>query len=174
MGRHSPAALRLRDAVDADLPALGRLFVEVNGLHVAFRPDVFRAIPTGARVERYLAFRLDEDDCRIFVADLDRAPIGFLLARLWQAPRVPIYWQRQEIEVEIVVVAEAARGLGIGRALIRRAHLWAAEVGVERVRLTVHEVNEGARRFYERLGYTTEQRIMSRPVDPSSSAGEDG
>lgn len=162
---------RIRDAVDADLPALGRLFVQVNDLHVAARPDVFRSPATGEQVETYLGIRLEEAGCRLFVADVGERTVGFLLARLRAAPMVPIYRRRQEIEIEIVVVAHDSQGLGVGRALMERAHRWAADSGVERLRLTVYEFNQGARDFYERLGYATEQRIMSRPVGSLPRSG---
>lgn len=165
------SAPRIRDAVEADLPALGRLFVEINDVHVGARPDVFRSLAASDAVESNLAIRLDEGGCRLFAADLGGETVGFLFARLRSTPMVPIYRRRREIEVEIVVVAAACRGLGVGGALMERAHDWAADVGVERVRLTVHEFNEGARRFYEGLGYATEQRIMSRPT-PRSAAAE--
>lgn len=55
-----------------------------------------------------------------------------------------------------ITVARAARGLGVGRALLRTLELWAAEFGIARLELGVFEHNERARGLYRSLGYEEE------------------
>lgn len=61
-------------------------------------------------------------------------------------------------------VASVFRGMGVGRALMTEAEMWAREHGVERLELGVFASNERARRLYERLGYEVEgvQRAAAR------------
>jgi ribosomal protein S18 acetylase RimI-like enzyme len=56
--------------------------------------------------------------------------------------------------IEDVIVDEAARGLGIGEALIRRALELAREAGASGVALTSNPRREAANRLYQRMGFT--------------------
>ncbi len=61
-------------------------------------------------------------------------------------------------------VAPEARHLGVGRALIDAAATWARSWGGRRIVLWVTGVNEGAQRFYERVGF----RLLSDGTDAES------
>jgi ribosomal protein S18 acetylase RimI-like enzyme len=56
-------------------------------------------------------------------------------------------------ELESLVVAAAARGAGVGTALIERCREALREAGVEYWTVGVVEVNAGATRLYERAGF---------------------
>jgi ribosomal protein S18 acetylase RimI-like enzyme len=55
-------------------------------------------------------------------------------------------------ELETLSVAEGERGQGVGRALMDAAYAVMRDLGVTEVMLYVLEGNDGAARFYERLG----------------------
>jgi GNAT superfamily N-acetyltransferase len=61
-----------------------------------------------------------------------------------------------ECMVFSVWVADAARGQGVGRALVDAVADWASTWGARRLVLWVYRTNGGAIRFYERLGFTVE------------------
>jgi ribosomal protein S18 acetylase RimI-like enzyme len=67
--------------------------------------------------------------------------------------------------VEDVVVDEAARGQGVGEALVRAAQAAAAEAGATSVGLTSRPEREAANRLYRRLGFElrTTNRYVWRP-----------
>ena len=50
-------------------------------------------------------------------------------------------------------LAQEVRSRGLGRILVEIMEGFGKRVGVEKVMLTVFLENEGARRFYSRLGY---------------------
>ena len=52
-----------------------------------------------------------------------------------------------------LVVAEGARGLGVGRALVERSEAIARERGASRLLVTTHLRRADAHAFYERLGF---------------------
>jgi mycothiol synthase len=58
-------------------------------------------------------------------------------------------------EVSMIGVAPAARGLGLGRALLRWAIAWHARAGVARIELMVDGKNEDAQRLYRSEGFET-------------------
>ncbi len=59
-------------------------------------------------------------------------------------------------------VAEEARSLGTGEAMMRFLARFAAEKGIRRIDLTAEPQNAGAQRFYERLGMKVRPAIFYR------------
>ena len=74
--------------------------------------------------------------------------------------------RRGELLMDGIAVAAEAHGRGVGTRLLGRLFEHASELGCERVRLDVIDVNPGARRLYERLGFvavrTSEHRWLER------------
>jgi ribosomal protein S18 acetylase RimI-like enzyme len=98
------------------------------------------------RYERSLA-----DGAALLIAQGDGGAIGYALAYPTTAP-VNLAIDRI-LEVETVAVLAAARGAGVGGALMDAIRELAAEVGIEHLQLAVRTANEGALRFYERQGF---------------------
>ncbi len=65
-----------------------------------------------------------------------------------------------------IAVYEAFRGQGIGAALMERVEERARECGCPSLSLLVFDVNDGAKRLYERLGYRVADRraIVPHPL----------
>jgi ribosomal protein S18 acetylase RimI-like enzyme len=53
-----------------------------------------------------------------------------------------------------------ARGEGIGRQMAVAAEDWLRERGVRKVQLMIRETNTEVAKFYERVGYKTEPRVV--------------
>ena len=104
---------------------------------------------------------LADEDSAIWVAELQNELVGLLTAEIRTAPAYAIFVQRSWVLIEDLVVRAAHRRRGIGRALMETAHSWAVQRGASDVQLTVWEFNDGARAFYEALGYRTVSRSMS-------------
>jgi GNAT superfamily N-acetyltransferase len=61
-------------------------------------------------------------------------------------------------ELAGLVVADGARGAGIGRSLLQAAERWAREHGHTRFRVRSNVVRERAHGFYRREGYAERKR----------------
>jgi GNAT superfamily N-acetyltransferase len=72
--------------------------------------------------------------------------------------------------VDMLYVREGERGKGIGRELLRAVADQARGEGVEMLELEVLESNDGARRLYESLGFTTVERQLAAPVERIAAA----
>ncbi len=89
-----------------------------------------------------------------------REVVGFLIAG-YLAP---------EWELENIVVAREARGLGIGTQLLEKFLDRARNAGGESAFLEVRESNIAARRLYEKLGFQQSGRRKSYYLNPMEDA----
>ncbi|WP_207480382.1 GNAT family N-acetyltransferase [Arenibaculum pallidiluteum] len=93
------------------------------------------------------------DDQLLLVAKAGGRVTGFLhafaMASLHAPPRA---------YVQSLTVDEAARGSGVGAALMEAAETWARARGLAACTLHSQLHREGAHRFYARLGYVEKKR----------------
>lgn len=87
------------------------------------------------------------DRTALFVARAAGVPVGMLTLAWYDAPSGRKAW------VEDVAVDAAARGRGIGVALVRAALEHAARIGAERVALTSNPARTAARALYRKMGF---------------------
>ena len=110
----------------------------------------------GPRRDLIDSFREAEDSETLLDAYLDlgrvwvvRSDDGTVLGHLQAVPRL----DESAWEVTNTAVAEAARGHGLGRALLERAVEEARAAGIGRVVLATATADVGNLRFYQRCGF---------------------
>jgi len=152
-------ALIIRTARAADLPAV-----------VAMLADD----PLGAGRERYAeplpeayraAFAAIEAQAGNAVLVAERAGILLGCLQLVFIPHLTRLGMTRA-QIEGVRVARAARGQGIGEALMVEAVARARAAGCGLVQLTTDATRPEARRFYERLGFVASHIGMKLPLQP--------
>ena len=91
----------------------------------------------------------DRWDARIFVAHHGSAVVGWIHVQA-------TYLLECDARAEIwgLVVAEPARGTGVGRRLVQAAEEWAQMRGLQTMALRSNQLRAGTQGFYEHLGYT--------------------
>jgi ribosomal protein S18 acetylase RimI-like enzyme len=102
-----------------------------------------------SEIKRRYDFIKDRWDARLLVAQhAERLVVGWIHVQatylLEADPRAEIWG---------LVVSEAARGTGAGRALVEAAEDWAVRLGLEVIAVRSNIVREHAKGFYEHLGY---------------------
>ena len=127
--------LTIRDAVPADADAIATLLDQLG-----YPAD---AEAVDARLER---LRVVGD--RVVVAEVDGRPVG--LAHLQVAPAIER--DRPAAKIGALVVDQAHRGSGIGRALVEAMETEARTRGCELLFLTTAARRKDAHVFYERVG----------------------
>jgi ribosomal protein S18 acetylase RimI-like enzyme len=78
--------------------------------------------------------------------------------------RLSVWTGADDCWLEDLYVTDAARGAGLGRALVEAAIDRATVRGCRRVELDVNESNTQAIGFYESLGFTTEPKPPGRTL----------
>ena len=65
-----------------------------------------------------------------------------------------------------LIVAEGARGRGIGRRLVKRVMVLARELGMDEVEVGTETGNAAARRFYENTGFDQQYLLLGKELSP--------
>lgn len=137
-------AVSVRAATPADVPALHRL---MHGLSVYEHYDALFAVTPEYVAEQ--GFRRDPPAFHALVAERSAGDVVGMLVYFF----LPFAFRaRPTLYIKELFVADEARGLGAGEALMRRAAQLAVEHGCAIVKWQVAHWNQGAVRFYTRLG----------------------
>jgi len=150
--------MRIRPARSADAPAVGELLNQLG------YPQDGRE-STAARMRAWL----DDAASASFVAEVQGEIRGVIAVHLCPFFERDGAWGR----IVALVVAEEARGGGVGSRLVAAAEAFAAERGCLRMEVTSADRRADAHRFYRRLGYADQAGASSRFLRdlPASPAG---
>lgn len=148
-----PSDVVIRRSSVRDLAEMGELGATLMRTH--YDLDPLRFLEPGADdsggYSSFLASQLDESGAAVFVAERQRRIVGYVYAAI-----EPLSWKDLRGEcgfVHDLLVSDAARGGGIGEALLDTAIEWLREQGMPRVVLGTAAQNDRARRLFERRGF---------------------
>jgi ribosomal protein S18 acetylase RimI-like enzyme len=94
----------------------------------------------------------------LFIAEYDGEPAGCLL--MWTLE--DYFSQDWHAHISVIAVTKVAEGKGVGRALMDHAEAWARARGHGSITLSVFDGNRRAQALYERAGFSTEMRRMTK------------
>ena len=152
----------LRAATQEDYDAVCMLYAQGDAFHVQALPQYFRPFEGPARSREYFERMLANDNEAMFVAEQQAELIGMIRSEVRTAPDLPLFVPHRFVYIDDLVVSEHFRHQGVGLALVERVHQWTRDTGFTEVELGVWEFNTPARILYEKLGYQTTRRIMSK------------
>lgn len=158
------AAVTVRRATVADVPALGRMGAQLMRAHYAFDP--LRFLEPGERPEvgyaSFLRHQLTDDEQAVFVAEKDGRAVGYVYAGV-----EPLSWRELRDRagfVHDVVVLEDERRAGVATALMTAAIGWLGTRQVPRVILWTAHKNAAAQALFDRLGFRRTMVEMTREI----------
>lgn len=100
----------------------------------------------------------------VFVADVDEAIVGIAVHYLipWTYDLKPV------VVLKELYVAEAARGMSIGHALVKRLRDYAVGIGASAIKWTVLQTNMPAKAFYRSLDGRADEiwELWQLTIDP--------
>ncbi|RWA50285.1 GNAT family acetyltransferase [Cupriavidus sp. UYMSc13B] len=138
------AVLTLREVrgSDAELRHLSALLAALDGES---------PLPLATMRERYATVRRYPDYRCYMMVDEDEVPLGTFSLLVFP---MMVHDGRPEAIVEAVVVAPCARGMGVGKAMMREAMRLAREAGAAKLALSSNARRLQAHQFYRQLGFT--------------------
>ena len=152
-----PVAVRF--ARDEDLDRVNELRRQVNELHVAGKPEVFKP-GFCDELRDYIHVIMEDPQKKIVVAELDGVICGFAVLNHIVRPENPFMFERDFLDIDEFGVDESCRRRGVANAMVCFIRDYAREKGYRRLELNMWEFNTGALAFYEAAGFTTFRRYM--------------
>lgn len=150
--------MTVRPAGVGDDHALAALNRFVHDVHLARRPDYFKT----ARADEAAAWfrdQLGKPTTAAWIAEDDRAPIGYVLTFFHERAGNPFRHARRWCEIDQIAVDPAWRRRGIGRALMGAALEASRARGVHDVELFSWAFNTEAQALFRGFGF--EPRVVA-------------
>jgi GNAT superfamily N-acetyltransferase len=160
--------MTIRPAAADDWPRIGELAELLVRAHFAFDPMRFihPSALEGHDYTRRVREEIDRGHAMVAVAELHGRIAGYVFAGV-----EPESWKELRREagyVHDLVVDDAHRRAGVGRALIASAVDWFNARGITRIMLWTAPQNAGAQRLFHRVGFR--QTMIEMTLDTLESA----
>lgn len=157
--RRGKTDVTVRFAREEELDRVNELRKQVNDLHVAGKPEVFKP-GFCDELRDYIHAIWNNPQQKIVVAEMDGKIAGFAVLNHISRPENPFMFERDFLDIDEFAVDEDCRRQGAASEMIRFIRDFAKENGFSRIELNMWEFNRGALAFYEAAGFTTYRRYM--------------
>ena len=153
----------VRFAEKKDLERVNALRRQVNDLHVAGRPDIFKP---GFRKELrdYIFTVFNDPRQAIVVNERDGVICGFAVLHHITKPGSPYSYEKDYLDIDEFGVDDACRRQGVATEMMDFIKKYAREKGFAKIELNMWEFNRSALAFYEAVGFSTYRRYMETEV----------
>ena len=149
----------VRFAKENELERVNELRKQVNDLHVAGKPDVFKP-GFGPELRDFINVIWNDPTENIVVTEDEGQICGFAVINHINKPENPFMKERDFLDIDEFCVDEEHRRKGVATAMIEFIKDFAKENGFHRIELNMWEFNQGALAFYEAAGFETFRRYM--------------
>lgn len=155
--------MTVRFAKETELERVNELRKQVNELHAAGRPDIFKPGFSKELQDHVFAIWNDPDQ-KIVVAERDGVLCGVAVLHHIRKPENSFMYERNFLDIDEFCVDEAYRRTGVATELIAFIRLYAKSEGFDRIELNMWEFNGDALAFYEAVGFTTYRRYLEMQI----------
>lgn len=149
----------VRFASEQDLDRINVIRAQVNAVHAAGRPDIFKSGFGQELQDRAGELMHGENSC-ILVAERDGIVCGIASVEYLVRQESAYCRERKTYYVTEFGVDEAFRRQGVGRELLAFLRKDALKRGFTRMELDVWSFNQTAAAFYEAVGFQTFRQYM--------------
>ena len=151
--------MEIRFAKEDELERINDLRKQVNDIHVAGKPDVFKP-GFGEELQEHIKDIWNDHEQEVVVADEDGVLCGFAVLHHINKPENPYMKERDFLDIDEFCVDENHRRQGVATKLVSFIKDYAKEKGFQRLELNMWEFNKDALAFYESVGFETFRRYM--------------
>jgi ribosomal protein S18 acetylase RimI-like enzyme len=166
-------AILVRKAVEKDAAILGALNADVQAIHAAALPWLFKPAGADTFAPGQVKHLLARPENLFFIAEIDGVAAGYVYAEIQEWPETSFTRRREMIYLHHISVRPADRRQGVGSALMGAVRNAADEAGVTAVVLDVWTFNEEARAFFRRRGFAAYSEKLWNGGAPDHPPNED-
>ena len=158
-GDRETKPVTVRFARAEELDRVNELRRQVNDVHVAGKPEVFKP-GFSDELRDHLHTIWNDARQKVVVAEVNGVICGFAVLNHITRPENPFIFERDYLDIDEFCVDEKYRRQGVASALVGFIREYAERQGFRRLELNMWEFNRGALAFYEATGFTTYRRYM--------------
>jgi ribosomal protein S18 acetylase RimI-like enzyme len=156
-------ATLIRKAGERDADALASLNADVQQLHAAALPWLFKPAGPETFAPADIAALLERPDNLFFIAEVDGAAAGYAYAQIVHRPETSFHYAHDLVHLHHISVRPAHRRHGVGAGLLAAVRAAASENGIALVTIDVWTFNDTARAFFRRHGFVPNtERLWNR------------
>lgn len=153
--------MEIRFAKNEDLEGINSLLYQVLEVHHKGRPDLFYGGVKKYTDEEILQI-LQDPKTPVFVAEKEGSVLGYAFCIFTEVKGSHILKDVKTLYLDDLCVDEACRGKHVGKALYERVLAFAKESGCYNLTLNVWSCNEGAMKFYEKMGLAPQKTMLEQ------------
>lgn len=143
--------MKITAAKKNDIEEIAMLNIEVHDMHVKWYPEVYKKLEF-AELIKFIEDLMTRNDIKYFVAKENDKVIGYIKLNIVYRENIFMN-QRNYIDIDQISVTDDSKGKGIGKALIKKAEVFASELGIKRLTLSARTKNINAITAYKALGF---------------------
>ena len=156
--------MNIRRANERDIAGINALLYQVHRIHAEVRPDIFR-LGNKKYNDEELRTIIADDSTPIFVAvNEEEKVLGYAFCIYEEVKNNTSLMDRKTVYIDDLCVDSAERGQHIGTALYEHVQAESRKEGCQAITLNVWCLNEGAMRFYEKLGMKPLKVVMEHKL----------
>ena len=154
----------VRAASGVDFYTLITLNQVVQSLHAALYPSDFKPVADPAAVKALFATHIDAPESGIGIAEIDRAPVGYVFFEVQARPETGFSPARPRMYVHHLSVAAEARRQGVATALMEYIEQRADSDGINEIVLDVWAANLDAQHFFCSQGFVAFNVVLRKKL----------
>ncbi|MEP7291422.1 MAG: GNAT family N-acetyltransferase [Chloroflexota bacterium] len=155
--------MEIRRATIDDYPALMALEAEVQEVHVEGAPEIFS--PGGVTSAESYATLFSTPNQSVMLGIDNREAVAYLHYELLEIPASEFTYAQRTLHIHALSVKATQRRKGYGEVMLAYALETAEKLQLSRVTLDVWSFNQGAYKFYERMGFEPTRIRMTHPLN---------
>ena len=150
----------VREAQDRDVDEIIDIYMQINELHENNRPDVFKIKDIQKNRNEILEI-LEDEKFNVYVATNEKEIIyGIIIINIKNVKEHRNLKDTKILWVEDIGIKEEYKRNGIGKVLMDKAKEIAKYENCSRIELNCWNFNKNAIKFYNKVGMSTQRRIM--------------
>ncbi len=157
--------MEIRLATIADVKSISALNVDVQNVHAAALPHIFKHVSDPGFAVPYVTEQLSDPNNYFFIASIDGEDVGYIFAHVTRRPDSAYMHPWNFVYINQISVKPAYQKQGCGAALIQAVRDLAREQGIATVAIDTWFFNEKAQTFFANQGFSMFNMRMWMQID---------